>query len=233
MERRASLDCDGFSRALDLAHVSASRSGPGVVDRGGERGHAPSEASGRLEFVAARGAYGDLIREVMASSEASTWDRAVGEWEIAACEEDVRVRSACICGQPHLRYLFTIVNTINGNQLFPIGSVCIEKFGRRDLADEATVREQLFKLMHAIEGGHFIRLSSEYFSRKLLRFLFEDGAFEPNLHNRYDPEADYHFMLDMFNQRLDPTDAQGAKIRAIIVTQIKPYLRQALRRASA
>lgn len=43
-------------------------------------------------------------------------------------------------------------------------------------------------------------LSSELFSRKLLRWLYEEGAFDTE-YNDYDGEDDYEFMLKMFNKR--------------------------------
>lgn len=37
-----------------------------------------------------------------------------------------------------------------------------------DLKHEVDVKEQLFKLLHAVEENQFLQLSSEYSSRKLL-----------------------------------------------------------------
>jgi hypothetical protein len=169
-----------------------------------------------------------LVREVLDLSEARSWDRAVLEWEISACEEDPHQSSSCVCGHPDLRYLFTIVNAMNGNRLFPIGSVCINRFGREDLNETASIREQMFRLLHALEGGRFITLSTDFFSRKLLGYLFQQGAFRPNEYNAFDSEVDYQFMLQMFNMHDDPSPAQKKKIRAVIVASIIPYLREAL-----
>ena len=167
-----------------------------------------------------------LRAAVLSQSEAQRWDQAVDEWEIVDCEEDPHHEASCVCGQADLRYLFTIANAYNGNTLFPIGSVCINRFGRQDLTEQASIREQLFRLLHAIEDGRFISLDTDYFSRKLLMFLYEDGAFEPNKFNGFDPAVDYQFMLSMFNMRHEPTDAQARKMRALMVTSIKPYLRR-------
>lgn len=147
------------------------------------------------------------------------------EWEIVGCEEDARQASWCVCGHPHLRYLFTIVNQLNGNVLFPIGSVCINQFGRADLDDEAAIRERLFRLLHALEQGRFISLDAELFSRKLLKFLFDQGAFEPNEYNEFNGANDYQFMLDMFNKHNEPTPPQRRKVRAVIMGSIRPFLR--------
>ncbi len=168
----------------------------------------------------------NLIQRVLDESESNTWNEAVLEWVIDDCEEDNSLQSSCICGKEELRYLFTIRNVKNGNTLFPIGSSCIKKFDRDDLNEEVSIQEKLFKLFHAIEDGSFITLSPEFFSRKLLRYLYDEGVFLANEYNNYDPEIDYEFMLKMFNKR-DKTSItlnQQRKINAIIMTSIRPYL---------
>lgn len=168
----------------------------------------------------------NLIQRVLDESESDIWNEAVQEWVIDDCEEDESLQSSCICGKEELRYLFTIRNIKNGNILFPIGSSCIRKFDRDDLNEEASIQEKLFKLFHAIEDGNFITLSSEFFSRKLLRYLYEKGVFQVNEYNNYDPEKDYEFMLKMFNKRDKDsiTPKQQRKINAIIMNSVRPYL---------
>ena len=170
-----------------------------------------------------------LIRRVLELSTANDWDTAVTEWEIADCEEDNTLSESCVCGKEHLYYLFTIENVVNGNTLFPIGSSCIKKFGREDLDDEVAVREKMFKLYHAVENNQFISLSPEFFSRKILKKLYEDGAFDCE-YNGYDGYDDYEFILKMFNKRdkFSITINQEKKIRAIIVASIRPYLHDQL-----
>ena len=173
----------------------------------------------------------NLIKKVIDLSEGDDWETAVTEWEIVDCEEDDSLRMSCICGKEHLYYLFTIENKLNGNQLFPIGSSCIKKFGRNDLDEDASIREQMFKLLHAVENNQFISLSTELFSRKLLRKLYEEGAFDSD-YNDYDGFCDYDFMLKMFNKRDKSyiTARQQSKIRAIIVASIRPFLQDRLSR---
>lgn len=168
-----------------------------------------------------------LIKDVMDSSESNSWESAVAEWEISDVEEDELLEESCICGKEHLRYLFTIENKLNGSILYPIGSSCIKKFERDDLKHEVDVKEQLFKLLHAVEENQFLQLSSEFFSRKLLLYLYEIGAFKPTQWNDYEPEKDYRFMLDMFNKR-NRTEKQDKKARAIILGSIKPFLQSEL-----
>lgn len=169
--------------------------------------------------------YNNLLKKVIDASEANDWESAVEEWMIFDCEEDETCSSFCLCGKENLRYLFTIKNRYNGNLLFPIGSSCINKFGRMDLNNETSAYEDMFKLLHAVKDRQFIYLSSELFSRKLLRYLYEEGAFD-NEYNDFDGREDYEFLLKMFNKRdkYSITGRQNAKIRAIIVSSIKPFL---------
>lgn len=170
--------------------------------------------------------YNNLIKKVLEASYSDVWDVAVKEWVIFDCEEDESLMSACVCGKENLRYLFTIKNMITGNDLFPIGSSCIKKFGREDLKEKANVQESMFKLLHAVKDNKFISLTPELFSRKLLLALYEEGAFMPNQYNNYDGENDYNFLLKMFNKRNKDNISvhQKKKISAIIMSSIRPFL---------
>ena len=118
-----------------------------------------------------------------------------------------------------------------GRSLYPVGSTCIEKFGRADLDYEANVQMDMYHLVHDIESGGRIELTSKYFSKKLLYALYEEGAFAPNKYNRYNGNNDYQFMLDMFNKRnkREITEQQHRKIRGVIAYSIKPFLRERLK----
>lgn len=172
--------------------------------------------------------YKNLIEAVIRHSQADDWRSAVAEWSIDDVEEDETQTESCVCGKESLRYLFTIRNKLNDKILYPIGSSCIKKFERNDLNEEVNVKEQLFKLLHAIENNSFLTLSSDYFSRKLLLYLYDLGAFKATAYNHYKPEADYLFMLDMFNKRARRTESQDKKATAIIMNSLRPFLRKML-----
>lgn len=165
-----------------------------------------------------------LIQTVLDYSASKYWDSAVYEWEIEDCIEDDFNKFSCICGKENIKYLFTIRNVKNGKMLYPIGSTCIKKFKRDDLNEQATVNEKLFQLLHAIQDRQFISLNSEFFSRKLLRYLYDEGVFKPTKYNKFNGENDYKFLIKMFNKRNKPTENQEAKISALIVSSIRPYL---------
>ncbi|WP_423363038.1 hypothetical protein [Mycoplasma sp. P36-A1] len=167
--------------------------------------------------------YRNLIQNVIDKSVSKIWDSAVMEWVIYDVEEDEQQLESCICGKESLKYLYTIRNNENGVMVYPIGSSCIKKFECSDLNEGINVKEQLFKLLHAVEENAFLTLSLEYFSRKLLGYLYQEGAFLETSYNKYDGINDYQFMLDMFNKR-SRTTSQDKKATAIILNSIKPFL---------
>ena len=70
------------------------------------------------------------------------------------------------------------------------------------------------------------------FSRKLLKKLYDDGAFLPTKYNDYKPYNDYKFLLDMFNKK-KPSDKQLKKSTAIILNSIVPFIRQRIEKTTS
>ena len=167
-----------------------------------------------------------LIEVITENSESKQWESAVQEWDMVGCEIDPFCSSKCVCGQENIKYLFHIENDLNGNHLFPIGSRCIKKFGRKDLDELVNVHEQMCKLLEAVKNNQFIEFSSKLFSKKLLLFLYENDAFPATTYNMGNPERDYQFLLDMFSKRNDPTTLQKKKINALIIQAIIPFCKQ-------
>lgn len=170
----------------------------------------------------------NLIRCVLNNSRSSIWKEAVEEWDIVGWDEDETCCSKCICGKEEIKYLYTIRNRETYRVLEPIGSRCIEKFKRQDLNYQVRINQKLFQLMHAIESNEYIELNSNLFSRKLINYLYQEGAFD-NPYNSYDGQYDYEFFIKMFNKKSEPTYRQKKKIDAIILNSIKPYLIEILR----
>lgn len=168
--------------------------------------------------------YQNFTNKILDNSCSKIWQTAVLEWKITNMFEEEDASEQCICGKENIRYCYEISNVKTGKKLCPIGSCCIKKFEREDLKDEISVYEKMFVLLHELEQNNFIEFSSKFFSRKLLKYLYENGAFQPNEHNSWRPEKDYQMLLDMFNRRNERTPRQEQKIRAIIVSSIKPFL---------
>ena len=97
------------------------------------------------------------------------------------------------------------------------------------MREKTALIEGEFKLLHAVEDGMYLSLSSELFSRKLLLWLYQEGAFDTE-YNNYKGTQDYEFMLKMFNKR-DKSSInakQQKKINAILINSVKPFLRKKL-----
>lgn len=167
---------------------------------------------------------GVLQKTVIDFSESGYWQDAVDEWDILDCSIDDEMKEICICGHEGLRYCFTIQNRYNNNILYPIGSSCILQFGRNDLKQAVNIYEQLFHIRTKYHKNEKITLKD--FSRRLLTFFWDEEVFRATKYNNYDPENDYNFMIQMFNQRLEPTSRQQSKINAIIMNSIIPYIRE-------
>jgi len=174
--------------------------------------------------------YNNLIEKVSHMSQDKDWCSAITEWDIVDCDEDHKSGSTCICGKENLRYRFRIKNMKNNNILYPIGSCCIKKFERNDLNEKTLIQEKLFKLFHAVKEKKYITLSKDLFSRKLLKYLYDEGVFKATKYNRSDPKNDYQFMIKMFNKRKksEITKEERNKITAIIMSSILPYLKEQL-----
>ena len=165
-----------------------------------------------------------FFKTILDGSESNTWDCVVNEWEIIDCEEDVEAKSTCICGKENIRYLFSIQNIHNKKIINPLGSSCIKKFERKELNQQVLINEKLFQLLHKLKESFYIPFTPEYFSRNLLKFFYENGAFIDTEFNKFNGKNDYDFILKMFNKKKKPTVKETKKIDAIILNSIKPFL---------
>ncbi len=158
---------------------------------------------------------------------ADNWNDAVKEWSvIKGCDEDEKCLSTCVCGHSGIRYLYTIHNDVTDADLSPIGSSCITKIDNRELSKSLSTWQQLIKLVKRAKRHERIELTSEYFSRNLLKLLKDQGAFQPSIYNKLNGDNDYLFMIDMFNKRDKSSISphMNSKIDAIIVSSLKPFL---------
>jgi len=167
-----------------------------------------------------------LVRAVVASSVSDTWSTAVLEWNVVELEEDPTGQGVCVCGQLNLVKMFTIRNHSNGSTLFPIGSVCVNQFGRDDLNQQVVVFGTLLALRKAILAQQDVTLTSEYFSRAVLEWLYNEGAFTPDQWNQNNGWNDREFLLTMFNKR--DKDAisvpQKRKISMLLHRKVFPFI---------
>lgn len=168
----------------------------------------------------------ELRREVLLRSNAANWHASVHEWDVVSIDTHPYGQGVCVCGQPNLRWLYTIANASNGHSLYPIGSTCVQHFGRRDLDLEVSTLRSLADLRHAIDAGRHIDLTTEYFSRSLLERLRDDGAFEADDYNGWNGDNDHAFLRKMFGVRDKSTisSKQRWKVRMLIERKIVPFV---------
>ncbi len=168
----------------------------------------------------------NFIEEIVFNSISDNWEEASKEWKIINCLEDYSGSEQCVCGRNEIKYSYTIKNKYNGNIIYPIGGACIRKFKTKEIEEEIVFSESLFKLLHAVEDGENILLTSKYFSEELLHILYIKGAFPANVHNDFSPYKDFGFMIRMFRVKDKKviTHSQQDKINYIIDEFIVPFL---------
>ena len=169
-----------------------------------------------------------LPKVVLEASSSKVWDTAITEWHVVSCHDNGNSSGDCLCGHEGIRYEYTIKNSVNGNELTPIGSTCILKFANDGLRNEVEGWKAAIKLLEALEarkpGVALDGLNRDLFSRRLYAFLFEKGAFPANKYNGYNGENDYEFMVKMFNKRTEPTQKQRQKMYMVLNNSIFTWL---------
>lgn len=164
-----------------------------------------------------------LKKVIEDNSVADEFFRAVHEWTVTAVEEDPLQEGECVCGQQHLRYMYTIQNLNSGLPLEYIGSTCVEHFQSSQLNLQVTVFRGLFDLRKKILASEQVSLNAD-FSREILRWLYEEDAFPATQFNGNDGANDYQFLLDMFNKRSDISQGRKNKIRGLLHYTVKPFI---------
>ncbi|ROR76039.1 hypothetical protein SAMN06295974_3814 [Plantibacter flavus] len=165
------------------------------------------------------GNFDGLRSAVVDASEAGSWMEARKEWEIIGAEESVALKGVCRCGQARLRMLFTIGNRLNGREIAPVGSSCINNFLRSDLNDEVEILSRISKLRLAILDGTPTQLDGKYFSRVLVKHFEAVGVITTKEHQ---------FLLDIFNKSASGKGALSVKqqsyLDSLTIGKIGPYV---------
>lgn len=167
-----------------------------------------------------------LEHAVISRSSSGVWSSAVAEWEVVGLDEDPGGDGVCVCGHTDLRWLFTIENQRNGSVLHPIGSVCVNHFEREDLDRDVSVLPKVLAMRAALLRGENVTLTAEYFSRALIGYFEDSGAFTPDQWNTAEWHEDYWFLLDMFNKKNKDTitKRQRYKIDVLLRNKVFPFV---------
>ncbi len=162
----------------------------------------------------------NFLLPVIYSSESNTWKSAAREWEIIGYE---RVENdTCICGKEEIKDVYRIRNRLNGNELYPIGSSCINKFESEEMNEDTDKFKKIYnkissgksKLKQTVNKGASIRFIARLFSEELIRYLNKKGVLN---------DSDYQFLLDVRGRRSRNSEQQE-RINKIIEDFIVPYI---------
>ncbi|MBO6055961.1 MAG: hypothetical protein J6P84_03195 [Alphaproteobacteria bacterium] len=162
----------------------------------------------------------NFLHPIICSSVSDEWESAAHEWEVIYYGEDEG--NTCICGKEDIKYISGIYNRINGNELYPIGSRCINKFKSEKMNKDIHAYEKAFnkisngisKLRETIGKGESIKFTARLFSEELIRYLNKEGALDDN---------ERQFLLDMTGKRYKRS-GEREQINEIIESRIVPYI---------
>ena len=171
-----------------------------------------------------------LRAEVLSHSAADNFIDAAKEWGVVSIYQDPG--ETCVCGKAGLRWCYRIRNRLTGQEIYPIGDVCIHHFGS-EMMDQAAADMRLvltLGIASATTPGIAMPVRSKgcggAFSRASIDALLAAGALAPRdgdgLGGLTDQEA-RDLLTDEFNARnFDPVRAE--KAFAIVERRIRPAL---------
>lgn len=168
----------------------------------------------------------NLKRVVESQSAAAHFSCAVLEWDVVELEENPQQDGECVCGQQNLKLMFTIHNRVNGAKIYPIGSQCVNHFERKDLNEQVSVLSSALKLRKSFLNGENVTVTAQYFTKAVLGWLQDEGAFGPDQYNGDDPQGDHSFLIKMFN-KCDISAisrAQNRKVHMLLTRKVKPFV---------
>lgn len=156
------------------------------------------------------------------------FEDARNEWEVIDEAIDPSRSHKCICGQPHLKYLFTIQNTNNGKIIRYVGNDCIAKFKRKDLNAKLSAFKVECRLVKCLtdRDSPFLDWSTDksLFSVAFINRMYEKNGFPKTAYNRFNADDDRDFLVRMFKKRAEPNEKELKKIKALLARAVVPYL---------
>lgn len=168
-----------------------------------------------------------LYNIMIEKSVSNNKEDAILEWEVNGYEIDPSKTSKCICGHHGIKYLYRIRNTLNGNELFPVGSDCIKELGNKKMKEDISIIEKQYALYNTLQEKRVtkIDITKELFSRDMLKCLYLENVFVATKYNKYNPVEDYKFLLKMFNKgKSRVSQNERGKIDKLLQYCIKPYI---------
>ena len=162
----------------------------------------------------------NFLLPVIYSSESNEWKSAAQEWEIIGYK---RVENdTCICGKEEIKDVYKIRNRRNGNELYPIGSSCIDKFESKEMTKDTNkfkkiynrISNEIFRQRETAGKGESLKFNTRLFSKELIHYLNKKGVLN---------DSDCQFLFDMRSKRSKSAEEQK-RIDEIIENFIVPYI---------
>lgn len=162
----------------------------------------------------------NFLHPIICSSESNEWKSAAQEWKVIYYGEVEG--TTCICGKEEIKYVSGILNCLNGNELYPIGSCCIKKFKSEEMNEDIRAYKKVFnkisngksKLKQTVNKGASIKFTARLFSEELINYLNKKEILS---------NSDRQFLLDMRGRRSRNSEQQE-RINKIIEDFIVPYI---------
>lgn len=164
-----------------------------------------------------------LVEKIIEQSDSTDWINASHEWYDSDMVVDSTMSESCICSQPNLKYQFTIKNKVNGNELFPIGSECIKFFQDEVMTNSTQIRLDVQALVDHVSASKYISYDSPLFTRKVLKYLHEHGAFQPGDSSYLTEDSLFEIFWKSRFSYVTASESQIKTSKRTIMTNIIPY----------
>lgn len=164
----------------------------------------------------------NFLHPIICCSVSQKWKSAAKEWKVIYYGEVEG--TTCICGKEEIKYISGIYNRLNGNELYPIGSRCINKFKSEEMNKDINEYKEAFnkisngisKLKEIVGKGESIKFTARLFSEELIRYLNQKEAIDDN---------ESQFFLDVIGKRYKRS-GEREQINKIIESHIVPYIQK-------
>lgn len=181
-----------------------------------------------MENAKTNSCFENFNKVIVEKSESDNYSEAIKEWEVIGCVIDSSISSKCLCGHSGIKYLYRIRNIFNGNELFPIGIKCIEKFGNKDMDKEASymIKElELYKVLLE-QRNYSIESLSGILTKDLAKHFYNKEVYVGANCSSLNGHRGYALLLKVLSSRdtKDISESDLNRFYVIVKHSILPYL---------
>lgn len=181
-----------------------------------------------MEHLKTNSCFENLKKVVVEKSKSDNFGEAVKEWDVVGCIIDQSITSTCICGHYGIKYLYRIKNRFNGNELFPIGKKCIEKFENKDMDKDAEYMIKELDLYKALleQRNYSIESLSGKLTKDLAKYFYNKGVYVGANRSSLNGYNGYKCLLKVLRNKntKDILESDLNRFYVIVKYSILPYL---------